>query len=63
MQNVKDDVIIVIMDEKNIPGYKYNVCGYVNGVKMFSELATDPITAGEFADKMSTFFKYYRKEK
>lgn len=63
MQYGKDDVSIVIRDEKNIPGYRYEVCSYVNGVKMFSELAADPITAGEFAAKMETFFKYYDKEK
>lgn len=63
MQYGKDDVSIVIRDDKNIPGYRYEVCSYVNGVKMFSELVADPITAGEFAAKMETFFKYYDKEK
>ena len=63
MQYGKDDVGIVIRDEKNIPGYRYEVCIFVNGVKMFSELATNPIIAGEFAAKMETFFKYYDKEK
>ena len=63
MQYGKDDVSIVIRDEKYIPGYRYEVCGFVNGVQMFSEFAADPITAGEFAAKMETFFKYYDKEK
>lgn len=63
MQYGKDDVSIVIRDEKSIPGYRYEVCGYVNGAKMFSELANDPITAGWFAVKMEAFFKYYDKEK
>lgn len=63
MQHGKDDVIIAIIDEKSIPGYKYEVCGYVNGAKMFSELAENPIEAGWFAVKMEAFFKYYRKEK
>lgn len=63
MQYGKDDVSIVIRDYKNIPGYRYEVCGFVNGVQMFSELANDPITAGRFASKMEAFFKYYDKEK
>lgn len=63
MQYSKDDVSIVIRDYKNIPGCRYEVCGFVNGVEMFTEFADDPITAGGFAAKMETFFKYYDKEK
>lgn len=63
MQYDKDDFSVVIRDYKNIPGYRYEVCGFVNGVQMFSELAADPITAGGFAAKMEAFFKYYSKEK
>lgn len=63
MQYGKDDVGIVIRDEKNIPGYRYEVCCYVNGAKMFVEFANDPITAGGFAAKMEAFLKYYKKEK
>lgn len=63
MQYVKDDTSVVIRDYKNIPGYRYEVCGFVNGVQMFSELADNPIIAGEFAAKMESFFKYYDKEK